>query len=109
MKITLDSQEIEFHESTRLIFLHIDEPFYTAGKMFAWEGNALGIGINEKIMDFAIKNNARICVTVANNPDLYIKTAVKLKKFCDEKKSLYSTKGTKLYVIQWAFFDRVVD
>lgn len=96
----LGGQEVEF-KSGELRF-NIREPFYSAGKWFGWEGNTLGIGINEDILNFAKKHDCLLIITVGDSKQEYLTTPKAVENFCEQYKSYYKIKGVKLYIIQWA-------
>ena len=106
----LGSQEIEYYPEKNVILTTIDELFHTAGNIFRWRGDPHGIGLNEKIINFAIDREAIIAVKVTTERKYYAIHSKDWKDFSDKHNSFHVTKTKagnpiKLYVCQASMFN----
>ena len=104
MKLTIGDQQVIWNKEKNLFIIHILEPFYNAGRMYEWEDNPVGIGISEKIVRFAMEEQAKIAVHVGNNSTLYYITPKQILDFCTRYKSYYKIKNNRLLVTRWSEF-----
>lgn len=103
-RLNFDNQEAIWDEERGILFVHINEPFHSAGIMYGWEGCSEGVGINEKIIAFGVKEYATIVASIGiNRIPLYIE-AFKWRDFCLKHNSFYIKDTDKgkitLFVIQ---------
>ena len=54
-----------------MIEVHIKEPFWSAWKFYGWEKPTPGIGINEQIVDLAVRQMEDIHITINKDPKKY--------------------------------------
>jgi hypothetical protein len=94
----INGEEIEYDESEGILYLHIREPYYTAGRRFGWNGTMIGIGISYDILNFATKKRlALIQITVGNGKKQYQIETIKYT----ESHSRMHKKGTLLILVPW--------
>ena len=80
--------------------IHINTPFYSAGKLYNWEGSPVGIGINLK----ALEGDGKIRIIVGNSNKIWEIDRYQALAFIKEHNSYYEARGTKLGVIAWSQF-----
>lgn len=102
------SQMVEIYPEDKFVKTHIREPFFSAGKMFGWTGNTVGIGIAEEIVEFAVQNSFSICVTVGDNPNVFSMNSFAWKEFSEKHKSIHQVGDKKLLVVQWSEMKKVL-
>ena len=80
--------------------LHIKNPFYSAGRLYNWEGSPVGIGINLK----ALEGDGKIRIMVGSSNKIWEIDKYQALAFIKEHNSYYEARGTKLGVIAWSQF-----
>lgn len=102
--LKFDNQEAVWFEEKGVLYVHIDSIFHSAGKQYGWEGDPAGIGLNEKLITFAVSEYATILLHIGNSPTLYSINAVDWKLFSFEHKSFYVKETEKgkivLFIMQ---------
>jgi len=88
--------------------IHIREPFYTAGKLYHWDGKSIGIGVNLRLLS-ANNGNDKLFVRVGDSGKVWqIEKAIALE-FIKKYNSYFDARGTKLGVIAWYMFSSTED
>jgi len=101
-KLVFKGETFLYIPKTKELFFHIREPYYSSGKRYGWNP-PIGLGINEAALNFAVKNNLRICVFVGSTRDRYYATeAHKWKRFAERHKSIEKHGSTKIYIMQFS-------
>jgi len=94
------------------LYLHIREPFYSAGKVFHWrsKGSTVGLGINEKIVLFAEEENLKVRIVVGTTTDRYYEISPnEIIQFVKETDSIDYKNGATLHVVPWRICKSVRD
>ena len=104
---TFSNETFIFDTDALTLYYELKEPFWTAGKKFGWLGTTAGIGINEKALDFADRNNASVHVLICGK--LYRALPKTWKNFADKYKSFHPAGSVVIVVMQWTkpYFERV--
>lgn len=87
------------------LYMHIREPFYSAGKVFHWrsKGSTVGLGINEKIVSFTDEQSLTIRIIVATTRDrCYEISPNEITQFVGDNASVDYKNNATLYVIPWS-------
>lgn len=80
--------------------IYIRDFFYTAGKIYQWEGNSLGVGLNKEEVIKALVNCEPIKIIVKGKYTK-ITTGERVIATGEKYNSYYNANGTELIVIPW--------
>ena len=101
-KLVFRGEVFLYVPEARELFFRIREPYYSCGKRYGWNP-PIGFGINDKALNFAVKNNLKICVFVGDRTDRYYVTeAFKWKRFAEKHGSIETHGNAKIYIIQFS-------
>lgn len=81
-------------------FVHLREPFYSAGKKFKWPYKAPGLGINLQFLDGA----GTLSVRVGDSQKVYTIDKEDARDLIYQYKSFFIAKNIKLGVVPWECF-----
>lgn len=96
--LNYDGQEASWDTEEKILYVNIKEPFYSAGKIYGWEGNPMGVGINKGFVELAVNYGGTIRFTVDNHPIVYNIDAIRFKKFVTQHNSIWIKNKTQLYI-----------
>lgn len=83
--------------------IHINTPFYTAGKQFGWEHKPIGLGVRLT----ALKGKGVLTVRVGESSQLWEIDKQKALEFIGRNETYFTARNTKLGVIPWELFTKV--
>jgi hypothetical protein len=101
--LTFEGQEVEYFVEKKILKLNIKEPFHSAGNQYHWNGDPEGIGINEKIIKFASKQDANLLITIGEERVYYWIEAWIVESFSENTKSFYKKKTDKSTINLYVF------
>jgi hypothetical protein len=107
--LKFEGQSTVFNEETKTLFLTIEEPFYSAGKLLSWEKPDPGIGLNLSIINFIKKYKCHLVIKVAESNHSYWIYYDSLISFMNNNNCDYTISGKNLKVISWKKFIRLTE
>ena len=106
----LDGQKVIFNPEAKILKTTIEKPFFSAGRILGWKGKTAGIGINKKIIEKVLRNNATLIVYVWDSDRDYFLRPDKLKQFLLHHNHEYLTpKKIWVDVIPWDLFTHHIE
>jgi hypothetical protein len=104
----MEGQKTGYEDQNKIIYVTINEPFYSAGKLLHWpESSTVGLGFNHTIIDVLLKLKADLVVRVGTTNSSYWVSYDRVKKFVKEHQTQYTVSGKTLTVLSWKIFVRV--
>lgn len=102
--INFENQEAIWDEERGILYTHITESFHSAGNTYGWQGDPAGVGLNDKIIEFSVKQFATIIMTIGTDQTPLYTEGYKWRDFCVQHNSFYIKNTDKgkitLFVIQ---------
>ena len=83
--------------------IHIQTPFFSAGKKYGWYGAPIGLGIDFR----ELEGEGKVIVTVGTSPTEWEIDKKKAREFIESNNSYYQANTIKLGVIAWYMFSKV--
>ena len=81
--------------------LHINKPWFGAGKKYHWPGPPIGFGIRVGLL-----TNRIVEVTIGDSDEVWVGHSRAIKDFLEEFKSFQVRKGVRLAIVPWYLFDK---
>lgn len=82
--------------------IHIQEPFFTAGRLYGWMGKPIGLGIDLRLL----QGEGNIYVRVGISDKIWILDKQIARRFVQKHQSYYDAKGgVRLGVLAWDLFE----
>jgi hypothetical protein len=106
--INLEGQKAGYEDIHKILYVYIQEPFYSAGKLLNWNlPKPVGLGFNKSIIDLLLKLKCNLVVKVISARSNYWVHYDRVKKFIDEHNCNYTVSGKTLTVLSWSIFVRL--
>lgn len=83
--------------------VEINEPFYTAGRKYGWDGPTIGLGIRKELLE----GEGLLKVRVSGKPTIYTIDKLKARDIALKYRSFHTARSVTIWVLPWSEFDKI--